>query len=51
LVYVSPEASKALIQWFVEYFASSSILGTVVYEMFGLNDSFGAVMVENLKVL
>ena len=51
LVYVSPEASQALIQWFVSYFASSSILGAVVYEMFGLNDSFGAVMVENLKVL
>ena len=51
LVYVSSEASTALIQWFVDYFASSSIVGTVVYEMFGLNDSFGAVMVENLKVL
>jgi [phosphatase 2A protein]-leucine-carboxy methyltransferase len=50
LVYVAPEASEALIQWFVDYFASSSTLGAVVYEMFGLNDSFGAVMVENLKV-
>lgn len=50
LVYVTPEASQALIQWFVDYFASSSVLGAVVYEMFGLNDSFGNVMVENLKV-
>jgi hypothetical protein len=51
LVYVAPEASEALVQWFVDYFASSSVLGAVVYEMFGLNDSFGTVMVENLKVL
>ena len=51
LVYVTPEASQALIQWFIDHFASSSILGAVVYEMFGLNDSFGAMMVENLKVL
>ncbi|KAF9647736.1 S-adenosyl-L-methionine-dependent methyltransferase [Thelephora ganbajun] len=50
LVYVAPEASRAFIQWFVDYFASSSVLGAVVYEMFGLNDPFGAVMVENLKV-
>lgn len=51
LVYVAPEASEAIIQWFVDYFTSSSILGAVVYEMFGLNDPFGAVMIENLKVL
>ena len=50
LVYVAPEASEDLVQWFVDYFASSSVLGAVVYEMFGLNDSFGTVMVENLKV-
>jgi len=50
LVYVTPEASVALIQWFADYSASSSVLGAVVYEMFGLNDSFGNVMVENLKV-
>ena len=50
LVYVTPEASQTLIQWFTDYFVSSSILGAVVYEMFGLNDSFGNVMVENLKV-
>ena len=51
LVYVAPEASEVLVQWFVDYFASSSVLGAMVYEMFGLNDSFGTVMVENLKVL
>lgn len=50
LAYLTPEVSQALIQWFVDYFASSSILGAVVYEMFGLNDPFGTVMVENLKV-
>ena len=50
LVYVTPEASQALIQWFTDYFASSAVLGAVVYEMFGLSDSFGSVMVENLKV-
>ena len=50
LVYIAPEASQALIQWFVNYLAPSSVLGAMVYEMFGLNDSFGAVMVENLKV-
>ena len=51
LVYVAPEASEAIIQWFVDHFASSSVLGAVVYEMFGLNDPFGTIMVENLKVL
>lgn len=50
LVYVTPEASQALIQWFTDYFTSSTVLGAVVYEMFGLSDSFGTVMVENLKV-
>lgn len=50
LVYLTPEVSQALIQWFADYFASTSALGTIVYEMFGLNDPFGVVMVENLKV-
>lgn len=50
LVYIDPEASQTLIRWFVDYFAPSSVLGAMVYEMFGLNDSFGTVMIENLKV-
>ncbi|KAF8624170.1 hypothetical protein AX15_006012 [Amanita polypyramis BW_CC] len=49
LAYMSPEASSALLQWFVHYFKDSGILGCVVYEMFRLNDSFGKVMVNNLK--
>jgi len=55
LVYMSPEASSSLIQWFVDYFSNNSqkdaILGGIVYEMFGLGDSFGRVMLNNLKVL
>lgn len=52
LVYMSPEASSALFQWFVDYLSTGqqAILGSVVYEMFGLNDPFGRMMVNNLKV-
>jgi [phosphatase 2A protein]-leucine-carboxy methyltransferase len=62
LVYMSPSASSALIQWFVDYFSGSSssagtssndgcaILGGIVYEMFGLGDAFGRVMLNNLRV-
>lgn len=51
LVYMTPDASYALIQWFTDYFAPSDVvLGAVVYEMFGLNDAFGQVMLNNLKV-
>ncbi|KZT21057.1 leucine carboxyl methyltransferase [Neolentinus lepideus HHB14362 ss-1] len=50
LVYMSPEASCSLIQWFTDYFSQGSgPLGGIVYEMFGLSDSFGRVMHENLK--
>ena len=49
LVYMSPSVSSALIQWFRDFFAQG-ILGGIVYEMFGLKDSFGRVMVDNLKV-
>ena len=51
LVYMTPDASDALIQRFVDYLVSSNaVLGAVVYEMFGLNDAFGKVMLNNLKV-
>ncbi|KAF5393277.1 hypothetical protein D9757_000448 [Collybiopsis confluens] len=49
LVYMQPEESNCLLQWFQSYFASTGVLGTIVYEMFGLGDSFGRVMVSNLK--
>ncbi|KAF9222489.1 leucine carboxyl methyltransferase [Gyrodon lividus] len=55
LVYMSPQASSALIEWFVSHFASTpdpsdgSVLGAIVYEMFGLQDAFGQVMMNNLR--
>ncbi|KAL0578916.1 carboxy methyl transferase for protein phosphatase 2A [Marasmius crinis-equi] len=49
LVYMSPESSTSLVQWFSEHFARQTALGAIVYEMFGLEDSFGRVMVNNLK--
>ncbi|KAF9019758.1 leucine carboxyl methyltransferase [Hymenopellis radicata] len=49
LAYMSPDSSNALLTWFRQQF-SDGILGSVVYEMFGLEDSFGRVMVNNLKV-
>ncbi|KAE9400674.1 leucine carboxyl methyltransferase [Gymnopus androsaceus JB14] len=51
LVYMSPQESNALLQWFQTYFSSHNQgnLGAIVYEMFGLGDSFGRVMVANLK--
>ncbi|KAH9911196.1 leucine carboxyl methyltransferase [Fomitopsis serialis] len=55
LVYMSPQASSALIQGFVDHFESATsaqgghgVLGGIVYEMFGLEDSFGKVMKSNL---
>ncbi|KAG1737885.1 S-adenosyl-L-methionine-dependent methyltransferase [Suillus paluster] len=55
LVYMSPEASSTLIQWFVDFFSPSAqtpltgTLGATVYEMFGLEDAFGQVMMNNLR--
>jgi Leucine carboxyl methyltransferase len=53
LVYMSPAHSSALLRWFANYFTSredGAALGSIVYEMFGLEDAFGRVMVNNLKV-
>lgn len=50
LVYMSPTASSSLIQWFTDYLSNAGVLGGIVYEMFGLGDSFGKVMLNNLKV-
>jgi hypothetical protein len=49
---MSPAASSAVLQWFLDYFSpdGSGVLGSIVYEMFRLQDSFGRVMVDNLKV-
>ncbi|PCH35558.1 leucine carboxyl methyltransferase [Wolfiporia cocos MD-104 SS10] len=53
LVYMTPAASSALTQWFVDYFAAAhegcGVLGGIVYEMFGLDDPFGKVMRANLQ--
>lgn len=49
LVYMPPVASTSLINWFVDYLESSSTLGAIVYEMFGLDDAFGRMMLSNLK--
>ena len=52
LAYISPSASSQLLDWFIKFIkkSPSGVLGCVVYEMFGLNDSFGRVMVDNLRV-
>ncbi len=53
LAYMSPAASNGVIQWFADYLSMTTegaVLGGIVYEMFGLNDSFGKVMLNNLKV-
>ncbi|GLB37712.1 putative leucine carboxyl methyltransferase [Lyophyllum shimeji] len=50
VVYMEPSASDAILRWFVEHFSTEkSLVGAVVYEMFGLQDAFGKVMVKNLK--
>jgi len=52
LAYMTPSASSHLLDWFIKFIQRSptGVLGCVVYEMFGLNDSFGRVMVNNLRV-
>jgi len=49
LAYMTPLASQAIIQWFTDYFNGRAPLGGIIYEMFGLGDSFGRVMLTNLK--
>ena len=50
LVYMTVSQSSDLIQWFGDNFSATS-LGFIIYEMFGLNDPFGNVMKNNLKVV
>lgn len=50
LAYMQPSASSAVISWFSDLFRTKAPLGVIVYEMFGLNDSFGQVMKSNLRV-
>ncbi|VDC02675.1 unnamed protein product [Peniophora sp. CBMAI 1063] len=47
LAYLHPSTSDALLTWFGEH--CKGVLGVAIYEMFGLNDSFGRVMKSNLK--
>jgi len=52
------ETSSRLLQWFIKYFSTGNDevtrpigpFGCIIYEMFGLNDSFGKVMLTNLQV-
>ncbi|KAF8584278.1 S-adenosyl-L-methionine-dependent methyltransferase [Ramaria rubella] len=47
LVYMDQSQSNALVKWFADTF---NVVGAIVYEMFGLNDNFGRVMKENLRI-
>lgn len=47
LPYLPPSASANILQWFSSNFNN---LGAITYEMYGLDDSFGRVMRENLRV-
>ncbi|KAF8963693.1 S-adenosyl-L-methionine-dependent methyltransferase [Flammula alnicola] len=51
LVYMSASSSSRLLEWFVGRAerSQSGVLGCIVYEMFGLDDAFGRVMINNLK--
>jgi [phosphatase 2A protein]-leucine-carboxy methyltransferase len=50
LVYMPPAASAGIVRWFADHAAPGAVLGAVVYEMFGLQDAFGRVMLRNLLV-
>ncbi|CAE6416240.1 unnamed protein product [Rhizoctonia solani] len=45
-VYMPPSASNAILHWFSNTFGHTA---GIVYEMFGLQDSFGKVLKDNLK--
>ncbi|KAL7414340.1 leucine carboxyl methyltransferase 1 [Mrakia frigida] len=47
LVYLDPEISEGLVKWFEE--KCDAWVGGIVYEMTGLNDSFGKVLISNLS--
>ena len=47
LAYMDRRSSDALLRWLSDRF---DVAAAVVYEMFGLDDSFGRVMRDNLKV-
>ncbi|KAL9712059.1 carboxy methyl transferase for protein phosphatase 2A [Leucoagaricus gongylophorus] len=52
LAYMTVETSSRLLQWFINHFSTGNDkattpigpLGCVIYEMFGLNDSFGKIL-------
>lgn len=46
-VYMPSSASASLVKWFADTFLCSA---GIVYEMFGLEDPFGRVLKDNLKV-
>jgi hypothetical protein len=50
LAYMEVEVSSRLLRWFVHYFETGAPLGCIIYEMFGLDDPFGRVMLNNLRV-
>ncbi|KAK4701572.1 hypothetical protein P7C70_g4657, partial [Phenoliferia sp. Uapishka_3] len=45
LVYLPPETTSEILRWFKKHFDSGSV---VSYDPFGLDDSFGKVMIRNL---
>lgn len=48
LVYLPPQTSGSLMDWFGNKFND---LMVIVYEMCEINDKFGQVMINNLKVI
>lgn len=48
LIYLPPTSTNSILSWFSQTFPSGS--ATVSYDPFGLNDSFGKVMLRNLAV-